>query len=71
MTPARLNLICAALAFVGSLILAAFGIVSAFIWLAASLVWLILALSRRRTLATVDSPGRKIARRLSRLLLFS
>jgi hypothetical protein len=72
MTSARLNFLSALVSMIGSLILLAIArIPSAFIWFAASISWLVVAAHNRGKSSNVDSAGRRMIRRFSRLLLFS
>jgi hypothetical protein len=71
-TFARLNLISALGSLLGSIVfLVAASTPSALIWLAASIVWFVMAALGRRHSTTVDFAGASIARRFLRLFLFS
>jgi hypothetical protein len=68
----RLNFITALVAFLASGVWFATGQnVTGLIWLACSLVWLALAIARLRSSAVEPHPASRVARRLSRLLLWS
>jgi hypothetical protein len=72
MTRAHINLLSSGISLSGALILLiALRTPSAFIWLAASVVWLIMAILGQRKSEELQSPGRRILRRFSRLLLVS
>jgi hypothetical protein len=72
MTLNRLNVLCALISFVASCIWLAMGQVpSGLIWLACSLGWLTLGIIRRGSSIHEPHPMRRIANRLSRLLLWS
>jgi hypothetical protein len=72
MKPARLNFLSAVVSIIGSLILLATARVpSAFVWFAASIVWLGLAVRNLGELSKAESAGWRMVRRFSRLLLFS
>jgi hypothetical protein len=71
MARSRINFLSAVIALVGSMILVIMQMPSAYIWFATSIVWFLLAASKRRSSSMVKFPGRRIARRFSRLLLFS
>ena len=71
MTLARLNLISAVISILGSLLFVVIQTLSAYLWLVASIVWLVLAVYYRGDSSLVKSPGRHLIRRFSRLLLFS
>ncbi len=68
----RLNLLSALVSFVLSCVWLAMGqSVSGIIWLVCSLVWLALSLAPGESSATEDHPTTRLARRLSRLLMWS
>jgi hypothetical protein len=72
MTASRLNIACALISLLGSVLLLALNsALSAFIWLGASLAWVVLAAYYRGRSARVESSAVRIARRFSLLLLFS
>jgi len=71
MAPARINFLSAVIALAGSMILVIAQMPSAYIWFASSIVWFLLATSKRGSSSMVEFPGRRIARRVSTLLLFS
>lgn len=67
----QLNLIAALASLVGAFVLLIFGdVVGGLIWLAASVVWLVLAIFSRRRRERAPFALRRLARRLSRLLLY-
>ena len=67
-----LNLLTAAAAFAGSFVWFATGqIPTGVVWLAGSLIWLIVAVYRLRASTDEPRPGLRFTRRLSRLLLWS
>ncbi len=68
----RLNCVTALVVFLVSAVWFATGQnVTGLIWLVCSLVWLTLALARLRSPAVEPHPSRRLARSLSRLLLWS
>ncbi len=68
----RLNLLTAAVALIASVVWFAIGQVWAgIVSTACSLVWLVLAIARLRSPASEPGPARRMARRLSRLLIWS
>jgi drug/metabolite transporter superfamily protein YnfA len=72
MTKARFNLISALCSMLGGFILiVVLHSGSGFFWMIASIIWLVLALLRRGDAERLEHADRRIARRLSRLLLFS
>jgi hypothetical protein len=72
MTPSRLNRVSSAISLLGALILAFvfnrpdYG----FVWLSASIVWFVMSLRKKRDSPAEPAPVRRIARRLSRLILW-
>ncbi len=67
-----LNLVSAIGSLVGALVLMMLGqVVSGLIWIAASIVWLSLAVAVLRDPSAEPNPVRRMLRRLSRLLMFS
>jgi hypothetical protein len=69
---ARLNLLSALICTIASWFWFALGeVLAGSTWLACSLVWLFLAITRRYQPATEPHPRHRLARRLSRLLLWS
>jgi hypothetical protein len=72
MTLCRLNLVCALISLAGSLLLLALNSApSAFIWFGASVVWFVMAALYWGRGGRVESFGRRVVRRLSRLMMFS
>ncbi len=68
---AHLNLWSALLSLLGSVVWLVLGEApSGLVWLAASLVWVALAIGYARNPSTEPHPLRRLARRVSRLLLF-
>jgi hypothetical protein len=55
----------------GFILLVVLHSISGFLWMIASIIWLALALFRRGDAERFEQADRRIARRLSRLLLFS
>jgi len=70
-TLARLNLVSAFWSLLGSMVLLLIAAPSALIWLAASVIWVVMAGFTRRRQPPVDFAARRMARRFRRLLLFS
>jgi hypothetical protein len=67
----RLNFVTALVAFLASGVWFAAGQnVTGVVWLACSLVWLALAIARLRSPAVEPHPASRLARRVSRLLLW-
>ena len=72
MVPARLNVLSALISMVGSFtFLVTSSVPRGLIWFTISIVWFVMAARSRGKSLRVESPSRRIARRLSRLLLFS
>jgi hypothetical protein len=72
MTRSQLNLVMAVASFVGSVGWFAIGQnPTGLIWFIGSLIWLIIAICRMRDSAEEPRPLARLARRLSRLLLWS
>ncbi len=68
----RLNVLAAVISSVaGCLWLAMGDALSGLIWLACSLVWLTLAITRRSSSISEPHPVKRLAHRISRLLLWS
>ena len=68
----RVNLIAALISLAGACVwFATAQTVTGMIWLVCSLVWLASGVAHRRSLATEREPMKRLARRVSRLLLWS
>ncbi len=68
----RLNLVTALVSLAAALVWILIGQTAAgMIWLVCSLVWVVLALAGLRSSEYEPSPARRLARRLSRMLLWS
>jgi hypothetical protein len=68
----RLNLLSALVSFTLGWILLAMGQSwSGIVWLICSLVWLCLSVAQRGASISEPNPARRLARRLSRLLIWS
>lgn len=68
----RLNLLTALVSLVASVVWLAFGQnATGLIWLVVSVVWLALALARFQSSIHEPNPASRLARRLSRMLLWS
>jgi hypothetical protein len=67
-----LNLLCALLSLIGSVLWLLLGdVISGLIWAGASLLWVVVAVFRVRDSSDVADAASRIGRRLSRLLLWS
>jgi hypothetical protein len=67
-----LNLLCALLSLIGSVLWLLLGdVISGLIWAGASLLWVVVAVFRVRDSSGVADAASRIGRRLSRLLLWS
>lgn len=72
MSLSRLNLVTAFVAFLASFVWFATGQnATGAVWLASSLVWLALAVTRLRSSNVEPHPASRLAHRLSRLLIWS
>lgn len=68
----RLNLLTALVSLCASAVWFAYGEnATGLIWLVCSLVWLVLAIAHLRSSTDEPNPVRRLARRLSRMLLWS
>lgn len=68
----RLNVLSAFISLAVSCLWLAIGqTATGFIWLVCSLIWLVLGIAHLRTSDTEPHPMRRLARRLSRLLIWS